>query len=111
MFYNEWAKRETEPNKEKCFLEEGIICIGLATRAGCEAKCINANMPCTGCMGPCPEVKDQGAKMISALSSVLGEKDEITTEEVEKIILNIKDPIGTFYRYTLATSFLSQITK
>jgi len=98
---------EVTPEPEKCLLEQGILCMGPATRGGCEAKCINANMPCTGCGGPCPNVTDQGSAMISALSSILEvneEKEE--TCNPEKLIAQIKDPLGTFYRYSLPASLI-----
>ncbi|WP_455367232.1 NADH-quinone oxidoreductase subunit B family protein [[Eubacterium] cellulosolvens] len=92
---------------EKCFLEQGIICMGPSTRGGCGAQCINANMPCTGCYGPCPNVIDQGAKMISALSALLGD-DAQDMSEFERLMHQIKDPIGTFYRYTLPRSVINR---
>jgi len=58
--------------EEKCLLEQGIICMGPATRGGCKAQCLDANMPCTGCHGPTPNSIDQGAKMMSAVASILG---------------------------------------
>lgn len=95
---------------EKCFLDQGIICMGPATRSGCESQCIKGNMPCTGCFGKTPEAMDQGAKMISALTSVLAvEKEtELNEKKVEDLIAMIKDPIGTFYRYSLASSFIKR---
>lgn len=99
---------EIIPDPEKCFLEEGIICLGPATRSGCGERCINANMPCKGCFGPTKEVADQGAKALSAVASILGVEDEekMGDEEVEKLINQIADPIGTFYMYSLASSIL-----
>ena len=96
---------------KKCLLEQGIICMGPATRSGCDARCLNANMPCSGCMGPCKGVKDQGAKMVSALGSILNITDEEKTDEsrIEKIIEKIHDPVGTFYKYTYITSLLAKI--
>jgi F420-non-reducing hydrogenase small subunit len=47
--------------------------------------------------------------MISALASILGleeEKEKYTEEDVEKLMSQIKDPIGTFYMYSLPSSFL-----
>ncbi len=101
---------EIDDDPKKCFLEEGIICMGPVTRKGCKARCINANFPCTGCMGPTSEVRDQGAKMISALGSILAIDDEekYTAEEIYQIARKIVDPVGTFYMYSFASSFLGK---
>ena len=100
---------EKAPDPEKCLLEQGILCMGPATRGGCDARCLKVDMPCTGCGGPCPNVPEQGAAMISALASILGleeEKEKYSEEEVEKLISQIKDPLGTFYMYALPASIL-----
>ncbi len=99
---------EIKHDPNKCFLEEGIICLGPATRSGCGERCINANMPCRGCFGPTKEVMDQGAKALSAIASILGIEGEekMTEEEVEKLIDGIVDPAGTFYRFSLPSSLL-----
>ncbi len=93
---------------EKCFLEQGIICLGPATRSGCGERCINANMPCRGCFGPTKEVIDQGAKGLSAIASILGVEDEekMSEEDMQKLIDQIVDPAGTFYRFSLPSSLL-----
>ncbi len=94
---------EIVPDTEKCLFDQGIICMGPATRGGCGAQCLSANMPCRGCYGPVPGVLDQGAKMLSALSSNFDSENE---EEIERIASGVVDPIGTFYRYGLARSLL-----
>ena len=98
---------------EKCFLEQGIICLGPVTRSGCGERCIKANMPCRGCMGPTSEVRDQGAKAVSFIASILGVEDEekLSEEEVQKLIDKIVDPAGTFYRFSLPASLLRRRRK
>jgi len=93
---------------EKCFLEQGLICLGPATRSGCGETCIRANMPCRGCFGPVDGVADQGAKGISAITSILGLEGEekMTEEDVKKLVNQIADPAGTFYRFSLPSSLL-----
>jgi F420-non-reducing hydrogenase small subunit len=88
---------------EKCILAQGVVCMGPATRGGCEAVCIQGNMPCTGCFGPTSRVKDQGAKILSSLAANIAPKEE---REIDQVLAGIPDPVGTFYRYGLAKSML-----
>ncbi len=91
------------PEPEKCLLEQGLLCYGLATRGGCDALCPKANMPCTGCYGPVEGVIDQGTHFLTALASIIDSNDP---EEVQRILDDIPDPAGTFYRYSLPDSLL-----
>jgi F420-non-reducing hydrogenase small subunit len=105
---------EIKADPEKCLLDQGIICIGPATRAGCGAMCPNANMPCRGCMGPTKAVMDQGGSMLSAVSSLLNITDSESTLSEEQIITlmeQVKDPLGTFYAFTLPKSLLKRTVK
>jgi F420-non-reducing hydrogenase small subunit len=94
---------EIVPEPDICLLEQGMLCAGIATRGGCGAPCPKANMPCTGCYGPVGGVIDQGAHYLSAVASVM---DTADPEEINKIIEDIRDPVGTFYRYSLPDSLL-----
>ena len=88
---------------DKCFLAQGVVCMGPATRAGCEAACTCGGMPCSGCFGLTSRVRDQGLKMLSCLSANVAAKDE---KEIGEVLNGIPDPIGTFYRYGLPKSLL-----
>ncbi|MEM3673136.1 MAG: oxidoreductase [Candidatus Bathyarchaeia archaeon] len=90
---------EINDDFKTCFLDQGVICMGPATRGGCGAQCLKANIPCTGCGGPAPRVADQGAAMISAFASIATDP---------KVIEQIVDPVGTFYKYSLANSILKR---
>jgi F420-non-reducing hydrogenase small subunit len=88
------------PDAEKCLLEQGLLCCGIATRAGCGALCPQVNSPCIGCYGPNAGVEDFGARMMTALASVIDSNDP---DEIDRIIQQgIPDPVGTFYRFSLA---------
>ena len=93
---------------ETCFLEQGVLCMGPATRSGCGCRCIEGNAPCRGCYGPTPEAQDPGAKMMSAIASSIDADDP---EEIERIIKDIVDPAGTFYRFSLPGSILRRTIK
>jgi F420-non-reducing hydrogenase small subunit len=90
-------------DSEKCLLAQGVICMGPATRGGCEAACTRGGMPCTGCFGPTSRVHDQGLKIMSSLCSNVAGMEE---KEINAVLAGIPDPIGTFYRYGLAKSLL-----
>jgi F420-non-reducing hydrogenase small subunit len=88
---------------EKCMLAQGLVCMGPATRGGCEAVCVKGNMPCSGCFGPTSRVRDQGAKILSSLAANVAPKED---KEIEQVLSGIPDPVGTFYRYGLPKSLL-----
>jgi F420-non-reducing hydrogenase small subunit len=116
---DECARKETKPTNvafaefkrpheklldpTKCFLAQGVVCMGPATRSGCGAQCTSGNMPCTGCFGATSRVRDQGAKILSSLCANIEAKDEAG---INKALEGIPDPVGTFYRYGLAKSLL-----
>jgi F420-non-reducing hydrogenase small subunit len=60
-------------------------------------------MPCTGCFGPPSRVRDQGAKILSSVSSNIAPKE---VADMDTVLASIPDPVGTFYRYALPASLL-----
>jgi len=99
-FYRPW---EILDDGVTCFMEQGVLCMGPATRSGCGYRCIKGNAPCRGCYGPAPDVSDPGTKMMSAIASVIDAKEP---EEIEKIVEDLVDPAGTFYRFSLPASII-----
>jgi F420-non-reducing hydrogenase small subunit len=96
---------ETVIDPQLCLFAQGFLCLGPATRAGCEARCILGNMPCTGCFGPTSRVRDFGGKAMSAIASSIAADDDV---KIEQTLDSIPDPVGTFYRYSLPSSFLQR---
>jgi F420-non-reducing hydrogenase small subunit len=88
---------------QACLLEQGVPCNGPATRDGCGAKCPLAGAPCIGCYGPADGVVDFGARLLSAFASVV---DASEPEEIDRILDGLFDPVGQFYRFSLAGSLL-----
>jgi F420-non-reducing hydrogenase small subunit len=100
-----YRPHEIVTDPKKCLLEQGIICCGPATRGGCGMRCLKANMPCRGCFGPPAGVADQGAKMLSAIASIYQGDG---TEGINKMLEEVVDPAGTFYRFGMADSMLKR---
>ncbi len=70
---------EFEPGKPldtvRCYMEQGFLCNGPATRAGCGGaektpRCIKAYMPCRGCFGPLSDTANPMVDMMGALSTI-----------------------------------------
>jgi F420-non-reducing hydrogenase small subunit len=93
---NRVHKVEADPGI--CFLSQGILCLGPATRGGCGESCISINMPCRGCFGPVEGIKDGGAKTIATITALL---DAHTDNEAQKLIDDLLDPVGYIYRFSL----------
>lgn len=96
---------QVEADPEACFLAEGIICMGPATRTGCGETCIKTNIPCRGCFGPPPGVVGAGPKYLSALTSLIRVENDA---EIQDVIDSIDDPAGYFYRFTQPSSILGK---
>lgn len=81
-------------DESQCFLEQGILCMGMVTMEGCKGRCLKSNFPCQGCMGPAPEVRDSGAKWINTMGSLLPSGAMRFRDDI----------VGFGYRYTLPVS-------
>ncbi len=96
---------EGKSDPDRCLLEQGYICLGIATKAGCGCLCPNAGVPCLGCYGKAANIVDPGAKMVSAIASIA------TELSIDQILDKVVDPAGVFYRFTLAESTLHKKIK
>jgi len=97
------------PDPESCLLDQGLLCMGVATRGGCGGLCPAANVPCAGCYGAPEGVYDQGAKLVSALGSVLdisglrGTRDVAQiNESVDRVLDTLPDVAGAAGKFSLA---------
>jgi F420-non-reducing hydrogenase small subunit len=101
-FYRPW---EIMQDPEKCLMEQGIFCAGMATRSGCGVRCPNSGIPCRGCYGPAPGVADQGAKLVSAVASIVDSKDPA---EIEAALATLPDFVSFANRYSVPASPLQR---
>ena len=101
---------EALPEAGWCLAEQGFCCIGTATRGGCGALCPAVAMPCTGCYGAIDRDADPGAAVLSALAAVVdpgtssGKAETDIHTHLRGALAAVADPLGTFYRYNLATT-------
>jgi F420-non-reducing hydrogenase small subunit len=105
---------EIIPEPGICLLEQGLLCMGPATRSGCGALCPRVNMRCEGCYGSLDGVEDQGARILAAVASVVAvgkpSDDEAELErQIDEVMATLEDPAGTFYRFSMAHSLLQRV--
>ena len=65
-------ERDEPLDRMRCLLEQGVLCMGPVTKAGCggdkiHPRCISARVPCRGCYGP---VKPDGNQMLGMLNAL-----------------------------------------
>jgi F420-non-reducing hydrogenase small subunit len=101
---------EFVPDPEQCLLEQGLLCMGVATRSGCGGLCPAVNMPCIGCYGAPEGVYDQGAKMAATLGSIIDIapiRDKRGQQEInaqlDGVIASVPDLAGTACKFSLAS--------
>jgi F420-non-reducing hydrogenase small subunit len=94
-----------QPDPDNCFLEQGFLCMGPVTRGGCDTRCQLSGVGCRGCYGPPPNVLDQGAKALSAITSVIEAKEEA---EVQRIIDEVPDPLRSFNRFGIPSALITR---
>jgi len=94
------VKRDFEglPNMDDCLIEQGYICMGPVTKAGCGGLCIRVNTPCTGCFGQTEWGINQAERFADTV--IKGFNVSLTKDE---ILSQVKDHIGTFEKFTLAS--------
>ena len=108
---------EALPEPDWCLVEQGFLCLGSATRGGCQALCPAANMPCTGCYGPLDRNADPGAIALATLAaavdpgSAVGADEAVLHTRLKNALSGVADPLGTFYRYSLSESVIADRTK
>jgi len=90
---------------KKCFLNQGYICMGFLTNAGCGAKCPNANAVCIGCYGPMEEIVDDPDKFVGRIQAILAQGS------VDDIVNKMADPVGVFYKANYARTKISNKIK
>ena len=95
------VKRDYEglPNMEDCFIEQGYICMGPVTKAGCGGMCIKVNSPCTGCFGQTEWGVNQAERFADTV--IKGFNVNISKSE---LLSQVKDHLGTFEKFTLASN-------
>jgi F420-non-reducing hydrogenase small subunit len=91
------------PDPDLCFLDQGFLCLGMATRAGCGHRCQKSGMGCRGCYGPPPGVVDQGARALSALASVVDAKHE---DDLARVLSGLPDVLRSVNRFGIPASLL-----
>ena len=62
-------------------------------------------------MGPTASVEDQGGSMLSALASIYRTEDnesQLSEDDILQLMSEIKDPLGTFYAFTMPKSIIKR---
>ncbi len=91
----------TAPEKDICFLSQGVICLGSVTLERCRAQCTNKGVTCAGCTGPSVAVVTEPyldiRNMVAKRMSLLTDIDE------NEILEYMAKEAKTFYSYALSS--------
>ncbi|MBW1943935.1 MAG: F420-nonreducing hydrogenase [Deltaproteobacteria bacterium] len=96
---------ERLPEEEVCLLQQGYICLGSVTRAGCGALCPTAGYPCDGCRGPTHKILLNPSHgiyidLVRRRSHYLDISEDQASRDIDEFIDR------GLYKYTLGSPFL-----
>jgi len=94
------VKRDYEglPNLDDCLIEQGYICMGPVTKAGCGGMCIKVNAPCSGCFGQ----TKWGVNQAERFADTVLKQFNVSLSKRD-LLDQVRDPVGTFEKFTLAS--------
>ena len=72
---------------ELCLVNQGYLCIGTSTRAGCRALCTRPGHPCVGCRGPSNAfIEKESSAWLASILRVFTTMTDIPVEELEQAL-------------------------
>ena len=97
---------EVDIDAERCFLSQGVLCMGSATLDRCLGPCPRHGVPCTGCAGPSEAVilepqKDVRTEIATRMSMMTRIAKADIVEAIEK-------QAKTHYAYAMASPVFRQ---
>lgn len=112
-----YRRVEGNPDREKCFLSQGYICLGSVTLGRCGALCTAAGVPCHGCGGPSLDViREPDHDIYNGIIKRISHISKMPEKDVEKQIYDIEHMIygfviGSTIMEEKQVSLISQLVK
>ncbi len=88
----------------ECLLQQGFICLGSVTRAGCSALCTKAGVPCMGCRGPSQRLIEEASHGI--YEDLVKRRCHYTQLPIKEVERQLEPFRHSLYTYTLAAPFM-----
>jgi F420-non-reducing hydrogenase small subunit len=92
------------PDKDRCFLSQGYICMGSTTLDRCMSPCPTNGVVCTGCAGATMQILTEPNRDIR--TEIADRMSRLTKIARESIIKEIERTAKSHYSYTMATSMI-----
>ena len=97
---------QLDVDPQKCFMSQGVPCMGSVTLDRCLAPCPTHGAPCTGCAGPSENVIREPHKDIR--TEVATRMSMMTQIPREDVLHNIEVQSKTHYAYAMASPVFRQ---
>lgn len=91
----------TADDPEKCFLSQGVVCLGSVTLNRCLAPCPKRGTACSGCAGPSLDIINEPHLDIRSL--VAKRMNMLTGIDTAEVTSYFEQNAKTFYAYALAS--------
>jgi F420-non-reducing hydrogenase small subunit len=91
----------TAPDAERCFLSQGVICMGSVTLDRCLAPCPKSGVVCTGCNGPSLQVIKE--PHLDLRTEIAGKMQRLCGIPAEEVRAYMERDAKTYYSYAMAS--------
>jgi F420-non-reducing hydrogenase small subunit len=107
-----WTYPNDEIRSGVCLVSQGILCLGLITKGGCGAACLQGSMPCWGCRGPMQKAVGEmrnGLFYEDLMIDIIARRSRIEADKLRSVIRLLRQKGGSFLSFD--TSFVRDASR
>lgn len=93
-----WAFPKRDVKNNVCLVSQGALCLGLITKGGCGAVCLQGGLPCWGCRGPMQKAigdMNHGSFYEDLLIGIIARRSKLDADKLRSVIRLLRQKGGS----------------
>jgi len=95
-----------------CLVSQGVMCLGLITKGGCGAACLQGGLPCWGCRGPMQKAvgkMSNGSFYEDLIIDTIARRSKLEVDRLRHVIRLMRQKGGSSLNFD--TSFIKDASR